>query len=112
MLMLSQRNEIRFVAKLGQQTENAQLAALDQLPFGLCVLNDAGVVVQMNPYFQEEIMESADLFGRNLYEIIPFNPSAPEQDICWQQRYYRVRSLSYQDGEIPLRIFLWTDITD
>ena len=112
MLLYSQKHQIRYVAKLGEETENAQLAALGKLPFGLCILDQAGVIVQMNPYFQEDIMEGADLFGRNLYEIIPFNPSAPEQDICWQQRYYKVSSFPFHDGETPLNVYLWTDVTD
>ena len=110
MLLYAQKNHVRFVAQLSENSENAQLAVIDHLPFGLCVLDGTGVLVQMNPYFQEEIMDGADLFGRNLYEIIPFNPSAPEQDICWQQRYYKVRSMPYRDGDIPLNVYLWTDV--
>ena len=112
MLLYAQRNQIRFVARLSEKTEKAQLAALDQLPLGLCVLDETGVLVQMNPYFQEEIMDGADLFGRNLYEIIPFNPTEPSQDVCWQERYYQVKLLPFHDGDIPLNVFLWTDVTD
>lgn len=112
MLIYAHKNQVRYVAQLGEHTEKAQLAALDHLPFGLCILDDTGILVQMNPYFQEEIMDGADLFGRNLYEIIPFNPSAPEQDICWQQHYYRVRSLPYREGEMPMNVYLWTDVTE
>lgn len=112
MLIYAHKNCVRFVAQLSEHSEKAQLAALEHLPFGLCVLDDTGVLVQMNPYFQEDIMEGADLFGRNLYEIVPFNPSAPEQDICWQQRYYRVRSLPYREDGMPLNVYLWTDVTE
>lgn len=112
MLLYAQKNQIRYVAALGEETENAQLAALDKLPFGLCILDDTGVLVQMNPYFQDEIMDGADLFGRNLYEIVPFNPSAPEQDICWQQRYYKVSAFPFHDGESPLHVYLWSDVTE
>lgn len=112
MLLYAQKNHVRFVAQLSDHSEKAQLAVIDHLPFGLCVLDETGVLVHMNPYFQDEIMEGADLFGRNLYEIIPFNPSAPEQDICWQQRYYKVRSHAYREGELPLNVYLWTDVTD
>ena len=111
-ILYAREHHIRFVAKLSEETENAQLAAVQKLPFGLCVLDEAGVLVQMNPYFHEDIMDGEDLFGRNLYEIIPFNPSSPEQDICWQQRYYRVRSFPFRDGDTPLNVFLWTDVTD
>ena len=112
MLLYAQRNQIRFVARLSDKTEKAQLAALHHLPLGLCVLDETGVLVQMNPYFQEEIMDGADLFGRNLYEIIPFNPTAPQQDVCWQDRYFQVKLLPFHDGDIPLNVFLWTDVTE
>ena len=112
LLLYAQKNQVRFVAKLSERTEKAQLAALDHLPLGLCVLDETGVLVQMNPYFQEEIMDSADLFGRNLYEIIAFNPTVPEQEVSWQEHYYQVRLLPFHDGEIPLNVFLWTDITE
>ena len=112
MLLYAQRNQIRFVARLGAKTEKAQLATLDHLPMGLCVLDETGVLVQMNPFFQEEIMDGADLFGRNLYEILPFNPSVPEQEVEWQDRCYQVRLLPFHDGDVPLNVFLWTDVTE
>ena len=112
MLLIARRHHIRFVAKLSKETGSAQNAAVERLPFGLCVLDEAGVLVHMNSYFHEDIMDGADLFGHNLFEIVSFNPSALEQDICWQQRYYHVHSFVYREGDMPLNVYIWNDVTD
>ncbi|MCR5718428.1 MAG: hypothetical protein K6F80_05265, partial [Oscillospiraceae bacterium] len=111
-LYFVQKHQFEFVAKLHKGTENAQFAALESLPFGLCVLNEDGIIVQMNPYFQEEIMDGGDLFGRDLFEIIPFNPSVAEQMISFQDRCYQVRLCPFREGDIALNVFLWTDVTE
>lgn len=112
-LLYSQRNQLRYVAKLDEDCENAQLAALQELPFGFCVINEAGIVVQYNHCFREEIMDGDDMFGRNLYEMILFNPSAPEQDVAWHQRQFRISAISYEDEEgTSLKALLWEDRTE
>ncbi len=111
-LARSQRSQIRYIAKLSEDAERTELAALEKLPFGICVLDKAGVVVRYNAYFREQIMGGAELFGRDLYETVPFDPSVSEQSIFWRQRYYHVSAMLYEEDGAVLTAFLWTDETE
>ncbi len=112
MLLYARSNQIRFVAKLDEDCAHTERSAIRHLPMGFCVLNDMGIVVQCNEHFRSEIMEGADMFGRNLYDLILFNPTAAEQEVSWQQHTYRVHALPYEEGENKLAAFLWTDVTE
>ena len=106
------RHRIRYVARLSDSCKNAGQAALQKLPAGFCIVNEDGILVQQNECFREEVLGGRDLFGRSLYALIPLDPVLDEQEIQWQQRYFHVSSILYeQDGE-RLTAFLWQDITE
>lgn len=112
-LLQGRRHNIRFVAKLNTDCENTELAALQQLPLGMCVLNEEQHLIQYNPYFSAKILGDADCFGTNLPDLIPFDPKLPEQQILWQNRYYSVTSLPFlTDDDTMLTTFFWTDVTE
>lgn len=111
-MLLFRWNQLRFLAKRSEDCEKAELAAIQHLPLGFCVLDEAGIVQQYNPYFRTEIMEGIDLFGKNLFDLILFNPSSPEQEVTWQQRNYRITSLPFEENGTKLTTLLWADVTE
>ncbi len=111
-LLYTQRNQIRFVAQLSEECERAELAALQQLPVGMCVLDEKGTMLHCNTAFSRQILGGTDLFGRNLYTLMEFDPSLPEQEFVWRERTYRISSLPYREDGAELTAYLWTDITE
>lgn len=111
-VLYSHKHQVRFVAKLNKECERAELATLQQLPVGMCVVDDSGVLIHYNDCFCKQILGGADLFGTNLYNTMPFDPQRPEQEYNWQGRTYRISSLPYREDGAQLTAFLWTDITD
>ena len=113
MLLYTRRNQLNYIAELNESSENAQLAALQQLPFGFCVIDTKGIVVEYNQCFRDEIMDGEDMFGRNLLERILLKPAAAEQIVTWKQRHYRLSSLPFEDEEGKhLTTVLWEDRTE
>lgn len=112
MLLYARRNQIRFVASLNERSEKAELAAVQQLPFGFCIMNETGVIVQYNQFFRTEIMEGADLFGKNLFDLVLLNPASAEQEIFWQERNYHVTALHVAEEEKKLTVLFWSDVTE
>jgi len=108
----SMRNQVRFVAKLNEECERAELATLQQLPIGMCVVDGKGILLHYNNCFQKQILNGANLFGKNLYDTMPFDPERPEQEYLWKNRTYRISSLPYREDGAELTALLWTDITD
>ncbi len=106
------RNQIRFVAQLNEECERAELATLQQLPMGMCVVNSKGTLMHYNDYFRKQVLEGVDLFGKNLYDVMHFDPKLKEQEYLWQHRTYRISSLPYREDGSELTAFLWTDVTD
>ncbi|MBQ8928599.1 MAG: DHH family phosphoesterase [Oscillospiraceae bacterium] len=106
------RHRVRYVAKLSESCDNAKLSALQQLPVGLCVVNENGLLVQQNEFFREDVLSGRDLFGRSLYALIPVDPALDEQEIQWQQRCYHVSSIPYEQDGARLTAFLWQDVTE
>ncbi len=113
LLLYAYRSRIRYIARLNEACETAELETMRRLPMGLCILNEAGMLLQANELFQDEVIDGADLFGRSLLDVIPFKPGAPEQEICVDQRYYRVTSMPYEEEDSGrLTVYLWEDITE
>ncbi len=111
-LLYSQHNQIRFVAQLSEECERAEVATLQQLPIGMCVLDEKGTMLHCNTAFSEQILGGTDLFGRNLYTLMEFDPSQPEQEFVWRERTYRISALPYHEDGAALTAFLWMDITE
>ena len=113
LLLYAYRSQIRYIARLNEACETAELETMRRLPMGLCILNETGMLLQANELFQDEVIDGADLFGRSLLDVIPFKPGAPEQEICVDQRYYRVTSMPYEEEDSGrLTVYLWEDITE
>ncbi len=108
----SNKHFVRYAAQLNEECENAELAALQKLPQGMCVLDPNGILLHYNTCFAEQIIRNADLFGRNLTEIMRFDPSLPEQDYVWQERTYHIVSLPYNENGTELTAYLWSDVTE
>ncbi len=106
------RSQIRFVAQLNEECERAELATLQQLPMGMCVVDSKGILMHYNDYFRRQVLEGVDLFGKNLYDVMFFDPKRQEQEYLWQNRTYRISSLPYREDGSELTAFLWTDVTD
>ncbi len=111
-MLYAHRHHIRYVAQLNEECERAELATLQQLPMGMCVLDDHGILVHHNAFFTKHIVKGLDCFGKNLFELIDFDPSLPEQEIIWQKRYYLISSLPYREDDAALTAYLWSDMTD
>ncbi len=111
-LHFSRRDQLRHIARLSEETDKAEQTAIRKLPAGLCLLDENGVLVWHNTYFQEQVMGGTELFGRNLYEMLPFDPAAAEQDVFWQQRYYHISSLPCEEEGVRLTAYLWQDVTE
>ncbi|MDE5885724.1 MAG: DHH family phosphoesterase [Oscillospiraceae bacterium] len=112
-LLYSQQHHIRYIAKLNHECEYAELNTMQQLPVGICVLDHADILLHCNQFFEQQIMFDQDFFGKKLPECIPMDPELPEQDIHWQERYYHVTSVSYEDPEKNCyTAFLWSDRTE
>lgn len=112
MLIRAYRYQIRYIAKLNQECENARHATLQQLPFGYCLLNQDGELLECNTFFEQTVLLSADWFGRPLLDMVPLDPALPEQTVQWQEREYRVSSMPYQENGAHLTAYIWSDVTD
>ncbi|MBR0484906.1 MAG: hypothetical protein IJJ69_09050, partial [Oscillospiraceae bacterium] len=111
-LLSSTKNRIRYIAKLNQECTEAELATFQQLNMGLCVLDEDGILLHYNDYFSEQILDTEDMFGRKLAELLPLDTSLAIQEIHWQDCYYQVKSVTYSGQEKNLTAFLWADITE
>ncbi len=107
-----QYRQIRYIAKLNDDMTGAEKAALQQLPYGYCLVDQSGVLLQCNAFFAQHILPSEDWFGRTLVDLVPFHPSAKEQELRWQERDYRVSQLPYEENGEALTAYLWEDVTD
>ncbi len=108
----SNQHFVRYAAQLNEACERTELEALKNLPQGMCVLNDKGILLHYNHCFEQEIISKADMFGRNLLDIMPIDPSLPEQELEWQDRTYRISSLPYHEDGAEMTAYLWADITE
>lgn len=108
----SNKHVIRYAAQMNTECENAELAALQNLPLGMCILNEEGILLHYNHCFEREIISRSDMFGRNLLEILPLDPTLPEQELDWQDRTYRISALPHCEGAAELTAYLWADVTD
>lgn len=108
----SNKHLVRYAAQLNEECERTELAALQNLPLGMCVLDKAGILLHYNRSFAEQVIGNADLFGRNLLEIMHFDPLAAEQDYVWNDRTYRISSLPCHGEAAELTAYLWSDITE
>ncbi len=108
----SHKHMLRYAAQLNEDCERTELAALQHLPLGMCVLDAKGLLVHYNTCFAEQIIGKADLFGRNLLEMMAFDPSLPEQIYAWRGKTYRLSSLPYHENDAALTAYLWADITE
>ncbi len=104
--------QIRYIAKLNTDAENASRSALRRLPYGYCLTNASGELLQCNDFFTEQILMSNDWLGRNLSELIPVNAAEAEQEVCWQERYYHISALPHQEDDAVLTAYIWTDVTE
>jgi c-di-AMP phosphodiesterase-like protein len=111
-LLRFNRHRIRYIARLSEENDRLELAAVQQMPMGLCVLDERGTLLHHNSFFQCHVLGGDDAFGKNLYEMLPFDPTLAEQEIFWQKRYYRVYALPGHDADTALTAFLWSDITE
>lgn len=108
----SNKHVIRYAAQMNTECESAELAALQNLPLGMCILNEEGILLHYNHCFEREIISRSDMFGRNLLEILPLDSTLPEQELDWQDRTYRISALPYCEGAAELTAYLWADVTD
>lgn len=108
----SNKHLVRYAAQLNEECERTELSALHNLPLGMCVLDANGILLTHNRSFAEQVIGGADLFGRNLLEIMHFDPSAAEQDYVWNGRTYRISSLPCHEGDAELTAYLWSDMTE
>lgn len=103
---------VRYVAKLTSDCSSTEAAALEQLPMGMCVLDDEGNLIHYNGFFARNILHGSDQFGKELREKIPLTPDLPEQQVVWQQRVYKVTSYPYREDDIMMTAYLWQDVSD
>lgn len=108
----SHRYHIRYVAQLNEECERAELATLQKLPLGMCVLDANGILLHYNTCFAKQILEGADLFGKNLFEVMPFDPSLNEQDFSWKNKTYHISAQPYHENGMELTAFLWENTTN
>ena len=111
-LLDSHKNRIRYIAKLSKECTEAELATFQQLDMGLCVLDEEGILLHYNDYFNEHILDSEDMFGKKLSDFLPLEAALDFQEIHWQDCYYQVRAVPYEGEEKTLTAFLWLDITE
>lgn len=111
-LLDSHRNRIRYIAKLNKECTEAELVTFQQLDMGLCVLDEEGILLHYNEYFNEHILDAEDMFGKELSSFLPLNTSLDFQEIHWLDCYYQVRAVPYEGEEKHLTAFLWRDITE
>lgn len=110
-LLDTHRNRIRYIARVSQECTEAELATFQQLDMGLCVLDEDGILLHYNDYFNERILHAEDLFGRKLKDYLPIDDSLALQKIHWEGCQYQVRAVSYAGAEKQLTAFLWSDVT-
>ena len=111
-LLDSNRNRIRYIARLNRECTEAELATFQQLDMGLCVLDEDGILLHYNDYFSEHILDTEDMFGRKLCDFLPLDITLAVQEIHWQDCYYQVKAVSYAGQEKNLTAFLWSDMTE
>ena len=97
---------------MSKECQEIELQSIQQLPIGLCVLDSKNIVVRHNDYFCEQVLDGSDMIGRNLRDIIPFDPTAVEQEVFFQNRYYYVSSVTTETENGNLTAYLWSDITE
>ncbi|MBQ7004006.1 MAG: DHH family phosphoesterase [Oscillospiraceae bacterium] len=113
-MFYAHKNHIRYVAQLNDTCERSRLEAMQKMPLGLCVLDENGILIHHNAYFLNRIVKGSDCFGRNLFTLLDFDPSLPEQEIIWQERYYLISAIPYHDTDTDtdLTAYIWSDMTD
>ena len=111
-LLDTHRNRIRYVAQLSRECTEAELAMFQNLEMGLCVLDEDGILLHYNDYFNENILLAEDMFGKKLNHFLPLDTSLEMQEIHWQDCYYQVKAVPYQGEERTITAFLWSDITE
>ena len=111
-LLDTHRNRIRYVAQLSRECTEAELAVFQNLEMGLCVLDEDGILLHYNDYFNENILLAEDMFGKKLAEFLPLDTSLEIQELHWQDCYYQVKAVPYQGEERTITAFLWSDITE
>ena len=111
-LLDTHRNRIRYVAQLSRECTEAELAMFQNLEMGLCVLDEDGILLHYNDYFNENILLAEDIFGKKLDEFLPLDTSLEVQEIHWQDCYYQVKAVPYQGEERTITAFLWSDVTE
>lgn len=111
-LFYADRSQMRKVAQMSKECQEIELQSIQQLPIGLCVLDSKNIVVRHNDYFCEQVLDGSDMIGRNLRDIIPFDPTAVEQEVFFQNRYYYVSSVTTETENGNLTAYLWSDITE
>ena len=110
-LLDSHQTRIRYIARLNQECTEAELSTFQHLDMGLCVLDEDGILLHYNDYFNEHILDAEDMFGKKLSEFLPLDDTLEFQNIHWQECCYQVRTVCYE-GEKRLRVLLWSDITE
>ena len=113
-MFYAHKHHIRYVAQLNDTCERSRLEAMQKMPLGLCVLDEDGILIHHNAYFLNRIVKGSDCFGRNLFTLLDFDPSLPEQEIIWQERYYLISAIPYHDTDTDtdLTAYIWSDMTD
>ncbi|MBR4319937.1 MAG: DHH family phosphoesterase [Oscillospiraceae bacterium] len=111
-LLDTHRYRVRYIAQLSRECTEAELAMFQNLEMGLCVLDDDGILLHYNDYFNENILIAEDMFGKKLNEFLPLDASLEMQEIHWQDCYYQVKAVPYQGQERNITAFLWSDVTE
>ena len=111
-LMYTQQSHIRHIAKLNQECNDAESNTIQQLPMGMCVLDETGAILHYNHFFTEQVLNDEELFGKKLQAQLPINILLSEQKIHWQEKYYHVIAVPYHGNDRNLTAFLWSDITE
>ena len=111
-LLDTHRCRVRYIAQLSRECTEAELAMFQHLEMGLCVLDDDGILLHYNDYFNENILIAEDMFGKKLNEFLPLDASLEMQEIHWQDCYYQVKAVPYHGQERNITAFLWSDITE
>ena len=111
-LIYTNQNRIRYIAKLNQECNDAESNTIQQLPMGMCVLDETGSILHYNHFFTEQVLNDNDLFGKKLQAQLPINILLSEQKIHWQEKYYHVTAVPYHGHDRKLTAFLWSDITE
>ena len=108
----SHKTRVRYVAKLNRECMEAELATFQKLDMGLCVLDKNGILLHYNEYFDENILDGEDMFGKKLEDYLPLNLLQEVQKIQWLEREYSVKTVTYQGAEKDLTVLLWSDVTE